>query len=251
MLPASIVAGSLAAASLIGAVHLAVDETRFEAGAAGLLAVGMVIVAVTGVSGILLARGRWSQPVATGVATAWIAIAASSPVSGWSVATLVIAAVALGGSTGPWLATWLRHRPSVTGPPPAAVIALLLLVATPAAIALVSIDDVTPAGWSLAAWSLLLALALARAIPGALSTTRFAHPVAAAAAGLTTGVAATAILGALGVVTAAFAWRREVAIAIAPRTIERSAALSIPPELAPPGILDAAGVDERGQRKRR
>lgn len=242
-----IVAGSLAAASLVGAIHLVVDTTRFDAGAAALTAVGMVIIAVTAVSGVLLARGRWSQPVAAAVGASWIAIAASSPVSGLSLATIALAGLVLAGSLGPWLARWLRHRPSIEGPPPAAVVTLLLLLATPAAIGVASIGGLSPVGWSLAGWSVLLAFALARAVPGALSAARLVHPAASVAVGLTISTTGTILLGGLGVAVAMAAWRREVAIAIAPRSIERSNAVRIPPELAPPGVLDAAGVDESGK----
>jgi hypothetical protein len=242
-----IVAGSLAAASLIGTVHLAVDEAPFAADAAALIGIGMMILAVTAIAGVLLARSRWSRPVATGVAAGWVAIAASRSVSGWSIAVIALSSLALGGSLGPWLGKWIRHLASAEGPPPAAVVALLLLLATPTVVGLVSVDRVTPIGWGFAGWATVLALSLARAVPGALTGARVVHPALSVAVGLTAGPVAAAALGTLGLLAAGFAWRREVAVALTPRSTGRAGALRIPPELAPPGVLDAARADPSGQ----
>ncbi|MEX1208854.1 MAG: hypothetical protein WEE36_09705 [Acidimicrobiia bacterium] len=252
MLPAPlIVAAALGIASLAGAIHLAVDETPFAPGAAGLIAVGMMILALTAVAGVLLARSRWSRLAAAGVAAGWIAIAGSSSVSRWSVATIASAGLALAGSLGPWLARWLRHRASADGPPPAAVVALLLLLATPAAVGLVSAGGVALPGWVLAGWSVVLALSLARAMAGSLTAARVVHPVLSVAAGVTAGVAGGVVLGLLGLAVAGLAWRREVAISVAPRlTGGAQSALRIPPELAPPDVLDAAGADSTGRVRR-
>ncbi|HEX9645228.1 MAG TPA: hypothetical protein VGC11_14650 [Acidimicrobiia bacterium] len=243
------IAASLAAASLAGALHLAVDDTPFAAESAALVAMGMVVLSVTSIAGVLLSRGRWSRPVAAGVAAGWIALASSSDPSWLSLATIGLAAAALGGTLGPWLGRWLRHRPSTDGPPPAAVIALLLLLATPAMVAVTSPGGISAAGWALAGWSLALALGLARTVPGALIGLRVIHPLASIGAGITAGAAAAVALGVLGGAAAVAGWRREVAVALAPALVRRSDAMRIPPELAPPDVLDAAGLDDLGRRR--
>src|SRR3990170_3019190 len=54
-----------------------------------------------------------------------------------------------------------------------------------AGMALATVPAVT---WGFAAWSLLLALLLARTVPGALLMVRWVHPVAAAATAITAGL---------------------------------------------------------------
>jgi hypothetical protein len=53
----------------------------------------------------------------------------------------------------------------------------------------------------------------------------------------------------LGGAAAVAGWRREVAVALAPPLVRRSDPMRIPPELAPPDVLDAAGLDDRGRRQ--
>lgn len=242
-----VVAVTLAAASIGGALHLAFDDGPLSAEAAVLVAGGMIVLTLVAVSGVLLARGRWAQPTAAAVAAGWMAITAPGDVTPLAALTLAVAAVALSGSIGPWLRRWLRHRPAVEGPPPAAVVSLLLLLAVPVAIGLTVPDGVPWHAWALAAWSLALALALARVVPGSLFALRMLHAPACLVVGALIGAAALLVVGTLGISGAAMAWRREVAVAMTPDRPPTS--LRIPPELAPPGVLDAAGADESGRKQ--
>jgi len=242
------IAGALAAASLAGAIRMSIQPRPLATDAAALVAIGMMVLAVTAIAGVLLSRGRWSRLAAAGVAGGWIALAATGEITGASVAVIGIAAVALGGAAGPWLGRWLRPRPSADGPPPAAVLALLAILATPVAVGITSANGVSPAGWVLAGWSIALALAVARAMPGALTGVRVVHPLATIGAGAAGGLAAAAVLAPLGCLAAAAAWRREVGLAAHPLRV--SPPVPIPPELAPSEVLDAAGLDEGGRRRR-
>lgn len=244
-----VVAASLAASSIAGALHLAFDPGRFASDAAALVAAGMIVVALVAVSGVLLARGRWSQPVAVAVAAGWIAIVAPGELTWLAAITLAAAAIGVAAALGPWLRRWVRHRPAVEGPPPAAVAVLLLLLAVPVAIGVTIPSRVPWFGWTLAAWSVAAALALARALPGALLAVRLLHAPACVAVGIASSAASGVTLGALGAAAAAFAWRREVALAVTPTPGRRSETLRIPPELAPPEVLDAAGADDTGRRR--
>jgi hypothetical protein len=244
-----VVAASLAAASIAGALHLAFDPGRLASDAAALVAAGMIVIALVAVSGVLLARGRWSQPVAVGVAAGWIALVATGDLTWLAMITLVSAAITVAGALGPWLRRWVRHRPALEGPPPAAVAVLLLLLAVPVAVGVTVPSGVPWFGWALAAWSVAATLALARAIPGALLAVRFLHAPACVSVGVASGAVSGVALAALGATAAAFAWRREVAVAVTPAPGHRSRTLRIPPELAPPGVLDAAGADDSGRRR--
>jgi len=244
-----VVAASLTTASIVGALHLAFgDSDNFSGGATALVATGMIVLALVAVSGVLLARGRWAQPTAAVVAIGWIAIVAPTALDWVSGLALTAAAVALAGSIGPWLRRWVRHRPAAQGPPPAAVAALLLLLSVPVAVGVTVTDAVPWQAWALAAWSLTVTLALARAIPGALIAIRLLHAPACVIVGASMSVAGLILVGGLGVAAAAFAWRREVAVAVAPVHDRSGGVLRIPPELAPPEVLDVAGADESGQR---
>jgi len=243
-----VVAVALSAASLAGAIHLALDETPFDAGAAALIAAGLIVLAVVAVSGVLLARGRWSQSVAAIVAFAWISASAAGGASVAGSVAITAGAVALAAALGPWLRRWVRHRPAIQGPPPAAVATLLLLLAVPAAVGATVPDTVGWPAWSIAAWAVGLAFALGRAVPGALSAVRLVHAPASIAAGVASGILTAVVVGGLGIAAAVFAWQREVAIAVSPAPGRSGSPVRIPPELAPPGVLDAAGVDEDGRR---
>jgi hypothetical protein len=244
-----VVAASLAVSTIAGALHLAFDPAPFASDASVLVTVGMIVVALVAVSGVLLARGRWSQPVAVAVAAGWIAIVASGDLTWLAAITLATAAITVAAALGPWLRRWVRHRPAVDGPPPAAVAVLLLLLVVPVAVGVTVPSQVPWFGWALAAWSVAAALALARAIPGALLAVRLLHAPACVAAGLASSAAGGVTLGALGAATAAFAWRREVAVAVTPAPGRQSETVRIPPELAPPGVLDAAGADDTGRKR--
>lgn len=241
-----LVAILIALSTVLGAVSLAVSPAPFSEDAAALIAVGLVIVALVAVAGTLLARGRWSRPTSGLVATAWVAIGAIQS-SRWGLAVVVTGAAALAGVAGPWLSRWLRHRPASDGPPPAAVAALLVLLATPAALGLALADGVPTGGWVLAVWSPTAALAIARALPGSLLVGRILHPAAAAACGATLPLPGLAVAAASGIAVTAAMWRRDVAVAITPVVPIRGEAIRFPPELTPPEILHAAGLDESGR----
>ncbi|HSM01134.1 MAG TPA: hypothetical protein VK960_01665 [Acidimicrobiia bacterium] len=240
-----VVAAALAASAVAGPLALAFGEPPFATSASALVASGMIILTLVAVSGVLLARGRWARPTAAGVAAGWIAVSSLGDLAPLAATTVVVAAVALTGAIGPWLGRWVRHRPAVEGPPPAAVVALLLLLAVPVALGVTLPEGVSWYAWALSAWSLALALALARLVPGSLFALRILHAPACLAVGAAIGIATFIVVGALGVAATATAWRREVAAAMTGSSPASS--MRIPPELAPRDVLDAAGADESGR----
>jgi hypothetical protein len=124
---------------------------------------------------------------------------------------------------------------------------LLTLVLTPAASALVGTDAVGGATWGFAAGSLLLALALARRMPGSLLLLRAVHPAAAAISAALSGLPDAIVPIAAAVIVALLGWRRDLAVALAPLVPHPGGILRLPPELAPREVLDAAGADESGR----
>jgi len=144
----------------------------------------------------------------------------------------------------------LRRLPITGGVPAAAVVALLTLVLTPPALALADRAQVAAVTWGFAGWSLLLALLVARAVPGSLLLVRWIHPVAAAATAISAGFPVAVVPLVAAAIVASLAWRRDLASALAPMLPESGGVFRLPPELAPPEVLEAAGADATGRRKK-
>ena len=242
-----IVALLIAATSVTGTVVLAIAPDPLAGSSAALFAAGSAAVTLVAVAGILLARGRWARHLGTVVALTWIGVGTTLETSA-GFAVIGVAAAGLGASTGPWLGRWLRHLPRSDGAPATAVVALITLLLTPPALALAAPHGVAGAAWGFAAWSGVLAFAIARIVPGALTAARVVHPVAALATLIAIRLpgAIPAVISA-GVVSA-MCWRRDVALAVAPLLPTTSAVHRLPPELAPRDVLAAAGADESGRR---
>lgn len=244
-----VVALLVTAATVTGAVVVALDPAPLAPSSALLFAAGMALATVAAIAGILLARGRWAGRVGTGLALTWIAVGAllESPAG---IAVVLVAAAALAATAGPWLGRWLRRLPTTGGVPAAAVVALLTLVLTPPALALADRAQVAAVTWGFAGWSLLLALLVARAVPGSLLLVRWMHPVAAAATAISAGFPVAVVPLVAAAIVASLAWRRDLASALAPMLPESGGVFRLPPELAPPEVLEAAGADATGRRKK-
>jgi hypothetical protein len=244
--PTVIAAGVLAPASVLGAIRLAVDPDPFEAGAAALLAVGALALTIASLVGLVVARSRWARLTGLLLALLWVGVFAVSPIDPLGVVVLAVATAAAAAYAGPWAARWARRLPRADGPPTAAVVALLGLLATPVAVALASADGLHAAGWGLAIWSPAAAWALSRGLTVGLWAVRVAHPLAALGAAALTGLPGGAAVALWGLVPAIAAWHRSVADAVA--ALEPVASVPMPPELAPAEVLEAAGIDDRGRR---
>jgi hypothetical protein len=245
--PPLVVAGLVTLASLAGTVLLVVGTAPYVPSSAALAASGLLILTVVGLAGMLVANARWSRPVLLPVVGAWLAVAAASPLTAASIALVVAAAGALAALAGPWPGRWLRRTPSLQGPSPVMTSVLLLLVATPAAAGLALPSGAPVTVWAWSAWSLALALALARRVRAALFGVRLLHPLFAVAAAWPATPPAPVLLSAMAVTTAALAWRREVRHAVTAPMVIPSRAVPFPPELVPPEVLAAAGLDDRGR----
>lgn len=248
MPPAPLTAAILTGATgSFGLVHLAVDPTPFVDQRALLVAAGMAVLTLVVTTGILLSRGRWSRWSLLCLGATWLGMSARTDLDPLALSVIVGGAAMITIAAGPWLPRWLRHRPSAEGPPPAAVILLLSLLAMPVLVGVVS-TRVGTAEWAMALWSLGLALGISRALPVALWAGRLLHPPAivlgAAAVGFPSGLGLIAVAAA----QTALLWRRDLHIAVSPLMPDAATAVPIPPELVDPAILRSAGLDERGTR---
>lgn len=241
-LTASILTGLV---GTIGLVHLALAPEPFGDQRALLVAAGMAVLTLVVTTGLLLARGRWSRWALLALGGAWMGLALRDDLDPVSIAVLTGAATLVSIAAGPWLPRWLRHRPSAEGPPPAAVLLLLTLLAMPVVIGAVAVDPAA-AEWVVALWSMLLAGGIARALPAALWLGRLLHlPLTVLVTG-TIGVPEGVVVGAVGTAQTALMWRRDVHLAVSPLVPEPAQAVPIPRELVDPAILRSAGLDEDG-----
>lgn len=247
MPPAPLTTALLAGATgTIGLVHLALDPAPFGTDRALVVGSGMAITTLVVISGILLSRGRWSRWALVAVGIAWILLGARNDLDPAAVATVAGGAAMLTAGSGPWLPRWLRHRPSSDGPPPAAVLLLLSLVALPTLLGALGTPS-TVALWSGAAWSLGLAIGVSRASAVALWAGRLLHPLVIAAVGLTMELPGALVFVAAGGFQTVLLWRRDVHLSVSPLVPEAATAVPIPRELVDPAVMRAAGLDEDGQ----
>ena len=238
-----IVALLVSAVTVAGSVMLALQPDPFSPGAALLFSGGMVLTTVAAAAGILLARGRWAGRIGAAIGTAWVVVGAAHP--GWSGAALAaVGGLTVAAALGPWLTDWLRRLPTAGGVPALAVALLITLLVTPTALAAATPDEVHPAIWALSAGALLVALLVARVVPGSRLLVRVGYPAASVAAGWFAGWPVGAVAVASGVMVALLAWQRGLGFTL---TVPAGAVHRLPPELAPAAVLEAAGADESGR----
>jgi hypothetical protein len=195
----------------------------------------------------VLARGRWSRFAVLGTAAVWFGVAVAGPLGIGSATTAVLAVAAASAAAGPWLERWVRHLPSAEGAPPAAVVLLLSLIATPVAVgALSPTTNPTAAAWGFIGWSLGLAFLLSRAVGWSLWLCRILHVPAAVLAGFTMPLVIGGAIALKAASESLLTWRRDVSLAVRPLLVEASPGVPIPPELVDPAIMEAAGLDDRG-----
>ncbi len=238
----------LGVASISGIVGLALDSDPFSAQSALMISIGLGLLTLATVSGVLLARSRWSRWMTLVVSGLWFASATAPPLHGAAAVTIAASAAAASIAAGPWLGRWLRHLPATSAPPPAAVVLLLMLIATPAIIGFAQGGNTPePIAWAIAGWSALLAFGLARAFAPALWIGRLGHAPVSLVAGLMLGPATAAALLAKASVETLILWRRDLHLAVSPLVPERVTGVPIPPELVNPDFLRAAGLDDSGR----
>lgn len=213
-----------------------------------ILGAGLLLISAVSIVGMVAGAARWALRLALSSAAAMVALGLVFPLTPWTVAAMAFAGAAGAGLAGTGFDGLIRKRPPADGPPARSVLLSLLLLIAPPVWALLSPDG-------LGVWPLIAAVVTwgtmawyVKAAPGALVAVRVVSPlilaVAAFAAGLPVG--ALIALAAAGLV--ALAWTVDARIAVQPLA-EPGTTVSIPPELAPRDVLDAAGIDDRGRRR--
>jgi hypothetical protein len=241
------IAASIVLASLAWALALAFGSGPFAGSSAALLAVDLLIVGTVVAVGIVLSRGRWTRRAALVLLGGQALLGVFLDVDGWWIAAVVLTALAIGAVAGPWLGGWLRKLPRADGPPPRAVSLGLGLMGLPALVAATAPAGVTAGGWVLGGFSLIAAWAYSQAWLPILWATRVGLPVLGIVAVAGLSWAGILALGLGVVMLTALAWSPDVLRAAMTATPTPVDLVPIPPELAPPEILEAAGLDDRGR----
>jgi len=199
-----VVSALLAASSLLASATLVYDPDPLVTGAAGLIAIGLLLYTLIAVAGILLARAPWARWLGVAVTTgALVVIAIAGFDSPWQIAALAVSLVAVAGLAGPWLGVWLRQRP---GPEPLAVALPLTAVGAPLAAGLAAWSGLTIGAVVVVALGPLAAWGYARAFRWGLWFLRIVYPVVAAAAAIRLSTPGAILLAGHGIVVALLAW---------------------------------------------
>lgn len=242
------VAAGVTAATAVGAVVvLARDTSPYPPSSAVLAAFGLLLITVIAVAAYLIGRSRWARHLLVGINLVGLAVTASSPLSAFTAALIVVAAMGLTMLAGPWPSRWLRKLPPADSPPATVTTILLILVATPAVSGFTAIEPVHGAVWGWVGWCVALALLLGRAVPGSLMAMRFLHLPLAATVAFTIGMPHGLTVLATAAALVPLAWLREVRLSVVP-LVATQRPVPFPPELVPPEILAAAGLDDRGRK---
>ncbi|MGH8875354.1 MAG: hypothetical protein ACRDVM_08925 [Acidimicrobiia bacterium] len=237
------------ASSLLWAGLLGWSLDAWSPGSALLAGASLVVMATVATVGMLVARGEWAKRLGLVVVGEQLLVSLSLPVGPWWAAGLVASSATLAALTGPWVEGLVRKGPAAAGPPATAVLLPLALLGVPFVLAMAGMGGPTFGQWLMALASPLLALGYARALPAAMWSVRLGYPLLALVAMVGSGPPGWVVAAIVGSVVTLLAWRSEVRLAVEPLVPERRGALSIPPELAPREVLDAAGIDERGRRR--
>jgi hypothetical protein len=241
-IPPFFIAVCTVASAATWGVHLAIDPDPFRGDAAAVLSVSLIGHAVIGTVGLLIARSRWARRHMIVLALVMIGLGIAISFDPGMLAAVILAGGSLAGLLGPWLGSWLRRLPSITGPSPIGVTAVLSALAVPGATAMARSTGLGPADWVIVGWALISAWELSRARPAGLWALRLGLPATGVAAMVAGDMPMGILILAATAVPAVLAWRHEIGLATMPLVRP----VPIPPELAPPDLLDSAGYDNRG-----
>lgn len=246
MTPLPLVAGLPLVGALAWTIALIADSEPFGAVAALLIGVGILTMSTVSVVGMIIAGGRWARRLALASVASGLIIAVIRPIDGFWVAGLVGSAAAGSAMFIPQVTSRVRRLPAAAGPPQAAVVAPLLLLAAPFLIGIASDQPPALPALTIGLSAPIIAFVFSRVIPGGLVALRLLWPALAVSLSPLLGMPAGAVSAALGALVALVAWRPGVKASFHPPR-ETGSTYPIPPELAPEDILDAAHIDDRGR----
>lgn len=238
------VSGGLLLTTAAWTARLATADPHRSEMAVVLISLSMWTAAVVALTGMMVARARWARRLGLAVTGAQGALGLLMPLDAWWGAALALSAATAVALGGPWLDGIIRGRPSAAGPPTRAVLIPLILIGVPYLLGFANAEG--PAALVVSLTALVAAFWFIRVLPGALVVVRLLWPGLTLGLAMPTGGPGGLTAAATAVLVAALAWHPTVRNAVHP-LVERGSRVAIPPELAPPEVLDAADIDERGR----
>ena len=204
-----LIIGPLALGAIIlGAVALIDDPGSLPPSSALLVAFGTVVVGLTGLAGLLLARAPWGRWLLAGAVV--LAMVSASTGSGWLTwTTYVVGGLSLVGLLGPWLTLWVRHDRLVEAPGPVVIALQAVAVATPLYVGLATSG--TGAVWY--HWGLVIvvmtsSIAYGRGAWIGRWGLRILVPIVAVPVGVATGGAGGLAIAMAGIAVGTAAWTK-------------------------------------------
>lgn len=170
--------GILALVSAVtGSAAFAIDPQPFDQAAAIVVLAGVIIVALTGLVGLVLARAPWGRwTLLASVVVSLVLASVPGSIGFWL--ALGAGAFATVGLVGPWLTLWVRHQPAADAPGPVVVALIAVAPVSPLFIGLTALDGLHLAHVVLIVVATASSWAYGRGIPGAIWALRVAIPVA-------------------------------------------------------------------------
>ena len=242
-----VIAATIMLASVAWALALMFGSGPLADSAAALLAADQLVVGTVIGVGVVLSRGRWTRRAAYALLGGQAMLGVFLEADGWWIAAVLLTAGGIAAVSGPWLRGWLRKLPRADGPPPKAVAMNLGLLSLPALVAVTGFQGVPVTGWLLSGFAVIAGWAYSQAWLSGLWAVRLGLPVLGLAAALSLPWPGAVLLGLAVGLLAMLAWSPEVHQAtLSPAAVPVNL-IPIPPELAPPEVLEAAGLDHRGR----
>lgn len=225
------------------------SQGPWAADAAALMAACLLALTAIAVAGMLVASSRWGRWLGVTISVVPPLLAMTVPVGPWWIANLVVSGAVLAALAGTATSGVIRRLPRADGPTPRVVAFILGLAGVPLLVAVVSPHGLGAPEWLIAGSSAAAAFAYAKAQPYSVLAVRALYLAVAVTAAVLAGWPRGALWALTGVVVTAFAWHRDIRLAVRPLS-GRGRAVPILPELVPSDVLEAAGLDEHGRPKR-
>lgn len=250
MSPGPLIAATVVIAAAIGwSGRLMGGPSPLASGPAAMVAIVAIALSLVAAAGLLFSRRRWSLWLVVAIALGELALTAVLDLSTSGTAVAVAVAAVQVAAVMATAGGWVRPAPNPQGPPPLAVGLLLVLLGFPALVAAVNADGIAVAAVAGAVLVASAAIVYSRSGVPALWALRAMVPLGAALAAAATSLPGSLVVATVGLGLTTVSWSRVVRDAATPLLPLRSPGYRIPPELAPPEILDAAGLDDKGHRR--
>ncbi|MCL1588306.1 MAG: hypothetical protein M3092_07790 [Actinomycetia bacterium] len=192
-------------ATVVGAGTFAVDPQPFDQAAAIVVLAGVIVVGLTGLVGLVLARAPWGRWTLLASVVLSLVLAAIPGTAGFWI-TLAIGTPAIVALLGPWLTLWVRHEPSADAPGPVVIALIAVAPVAPLFVGLSALGGLRPAHIVLIVVASVSSWAYGRGILGGIWSLRLGVPVAGAAATAATIGAGQVMLGVAVVAVTIASW---------------------------------------------